>query len=229
MARTSANPLWNPWANDRKLLDLYRERCRQEAEEMTCAAQAAKILEPLITPGETLLDVGCGGGYYYWSFQKRNIQVCYQGLDYTPEMIELARSEMIIPTDLKKTDFILAAIEDLDRGYDNILCFNVLTNNPHYALPLERMLCCCRKRILIRESFGKELKVTFQPDYNIDEDKRDLRVYHNTYPMNETIEFIKSYGFEVKTIIDERTKDGMEMVCDIPHYWRILMAERKIN
>ena len=36
----------------------------------------------------------------------------------------------------------LGAIEELadDEVYDNVLCFNVLTNSPHYALPLERLL-----------------------------------------------------------------------------------------
>ena len=76
----SANPLWNPWATDRKTLELYRRRCRQEAEEMTCAAQAAEILAEKVVQGETLLDAGCGGGYYYWSFHKRGVVVEYYGL-----------------------------------------------------------------------------------------------------------------------------------------------------
>ena len=59
-----AHPSWNPWANDRATYELYRRRCRREAEEMTCAAQAATILRDRVTPGETLLDAGCGGGYY---------------------------------------------------------------------------------------------------------------------------------------------------------------------
>ena len=64
---TVANRAWNPWANDRKLLELYRLRCRREAVEMTCAAQAARILAERIREPESLLDAGCGGGYYYWS------------------------------------------------------------------------------------------------------------------------------------------------------------------
>jgi hypothetical protein len=38
--------------------------------------------------------------------------------------------------------------------------------------------------------------------------------------------FMESYGFEVTRIKDERTQDGTEMVVDIPHQWRILLAER---
>ena len=110
-----ANQIWNPWANDKKLLELYRKRCCQEIEEMTCAAQAAEILANKIKPGETLLDAGCGGGYYYWSFKNRNIPINYYGLDYTPEMIDLAREEMCTQTDLNRDNFILGSIENLDK------------------------------------------------------------------------------------------------------------------
>jgi len=90
----AAHASWNPWANDRGTLELYRRRCRREAEEMTCAAQAAEILAPLVEPGETLLDAGCGGGYYLWSLRDRGIDVEYHGLDFTPEMVGLAREEV---------------------------------------------------------------------------------------------------------------------------------------
>src|SRR3954452_11316137 len=155
----TAHPAWNPWASDRNTLELYRRRCRREAEEMTCAAQAADILKPLIGTGETLLDAGCGGGYYWWSFADRDVDVEYHGLDYTPEMVELARSELAPRARLEPERFQLGAIEDLEEQYDTVLCFNVLTNSPHYALPLERLLASTRERLLLRESLGDELTV----------------------------------------------------------------------
>ena len=42
---------------------------------MTCAAQAAEILGERVRPGETLLDAGCGGGYYLHSLRNRGIGV----------------------------------------------------------------------------------------------------------------------------------------------------------
>jgi SAM-dependent methyltransferase len=213
------NKRWNPWANDRNTYELYRRRCRGDAEEMTCAAQAAEILAPLVRPGETLLDAGCGGGYYLHSFRKRGIDVRYHGLDYTPEMIELARSEM-------GDHFTLGAIEDLTAEYDNVICFNVLTNSPHYALPLERLLQAARKRLVLRESMGDELVVRYTPDPYLDEGARHIRVYHNTYPIAEVTAFMREHGFTVTRIPDRRSNDGVEMVVDIPHTWRILIAER---
>jgi SAM-dependent methyltransferase len=225
MTRT-ANPIWNPWENDKQTYDLYRRRCRREAEEMTCAAQAAEILAGRVTLGETLLDAGCAGGYYYWSFHNRNVPVEYYGLDYTPLLIDLARNELCPRAGLPADRFMVGAIEDLDQSFDNILCFNVLTNSPHYAAALERLLLCARKRVLLRESLGDQLIVTYTPDPYLDEDKRHIRVYHNTYPIAEVTSFMESYGFEVTRIKDERTQDGTEMVVDIPHQWRILLAER---
>lgn len=226
-SRDVANPLWNVWSNTRDTLDLYRRRCRREAEEMTCAAQAAKIIATTVSPGETLLDAGCGGGYYYWSFADRNMPLEYYGLDYTPEMIKLAREEMAPRAGLPTDRFILGSIENLDRAFDNVICFNVLTNCPHYAYLLERLLLCTKKRILIRESMGPELKILYLPDRYLDEGKRHMRQYFNTYPVEEVKAVMAEYGFEVIQIRDERSGDGTELVCDIPHTWKILLGERK--
>jgi SAM-dependent methyltransferase len=223
---TVANPLWNPWANDRNTLELYRRRCRKEAEEMTCAAQAAEVLGALAGRGESLLDAGCGGGYYWWSFADRGAQLDWHGVDYTPEMIELARSELAPRAGLDPDRFTLGAIEDVEAEYDNVLCFNVLTNSPHYALGLERLLGAARRRVLLRESLGDELIVRYTRDPYLDEGKRHIRVYHNTYPIDEVEAFMEDHGFRVTRIRDERTGDGTEMVVDIPHQWRILLGER---
>jgi SAM-dependent methyltransferase len=225
---TIANPAWNPWANDRNTFELYRRRCRREAEEMTCAAQAAEVLGGLAGSGESLLDAGCGGGYYWWSFAERGAELDWHGLDFTPEMIELARAELAPRAGLEPERFRVGAIEDLPdgEGYDNVLCFNVLTNSPHYALPLERLLGAARKRILLRESMGAGLTVRYTPDPYLDEGSRHIRVYHNTYPLEEVEAFMEEHGFRVTRIRDERTQDGTEMVVDIPHEWRILLGER---
>lgn len=213
---------WNPWANDRNTLALYRRRCRGEAEEMTCAAQAAELLRDRVTPGETLLDAGCGGGYYLHSLRARGVDVRYHGLDYTPEMIELARNEMGIGHE----HFELGSIEELATEYDNVLCFNVLTNSPHYAQPLERLLHAARRRIVLRESLGDDLIVRYTPDAYLDEGMRHIRVYHNQYPIEEVTAFMVEHGFTVTRVVDRRSNDGVEMVVDIPHRWRILVGER---
>ena len=223
---TVAHPAWNPWENDEKTIDLYRRRCRLEAEEMTCASQAARLLRKFVCPGETLLDAGCGGGYYAHSFRACSVPVQYHGLDYTPLMIEMARAETSPRAGIPEARFTLGAIEWLEGEWDNVLCFNVLTNSPHYALPLERLLRCTRKRLLLRESMGDSLIVRYSPDPYLDEGKRHIRVYHNQYPLSEVSRLMEELGFRVTPIVDERTNDAVESVVDIPHRWRILLAER---
>jgi SAM-dependent methyltransferase len=218
---------WNPWANDRNTLALYRRRCRQEAEEMTCAAQAAELIAERVRPGESLLDAGCGAGYYLHSLRARGVDVAYHGVDYTPEMIELAREEMCPRADVAPERFALGAIEDVADTFDTVLCFNVLTNSPHYALPLERLLHATRRRLLLRESMAEALAIRYTPDPYLDDGARHIRVYHNTYPIDEVTAFIEEHGFSVTRVADRRSNDGMEMVVDIPHYWRILVAERR--
>src|SRR5262249_41587959 len=120
---SAADPRWNPWANDRNTLELFRKRCRGEADEMTCAAQAAEVLAERLRPGETLLDAGCAGGHYVHSLRSRGVEVEYHGLDYTPEMIALAHAELCPRTGLPESRFELAAIEGLDARYDTVLCF----------------------------------------------------------------------------------------------------------
>src|SRR4051812_19645498 len=205
----AANALWNPWANDRNTLELYRRRCRREAEEMTCAAQAAEILREHVEAGESLLDAGCGGGYYLWSLLDRGVDVEYHGLDFTPEMVELAREEVAPRAGLDPERFRLGAIEALDERYDTVLCFNVLTNSPHYGLPLERLLRSARRRVLLRESMDDALVVRFTPDPYLDEGARHIRVYHNTYPIGEVRALMEEEGFRVTQIRDERSGDGV--------------------
>ena len=194
---------------------------------MTCAAQAARILQPAVAAGETLLDAGCGGGYYYWSFESRGIPIEYYGLDYTPEMIDLARAEICPRARLPTNRFTLGGIEYLEDSFDNVICFNVLTNSQHYALPLERLLACTRKRIVLRESLADALTVRFTPDTYLDAGKQHIRVYHNTYPVAEVMALMEACGFAATQLVDERSRGGVEMVVDIPHYWTVLYGERR--
>ncbi|MEO6096902.1 MAG: methyltransferase domain-containing protein [Fibrobacteria bacterium] len=216
----------NPWANDRKLLELYRRRCRRETEEMTSAAQAAEIIAETARPGESLLDAGCGGGYYYWSFQSRAPGLAYHGLDHTPAMVELATVEMA-KAGLPAERFQLGDIADLEREFDHTVCFHVLATSPHYAHLLDRLLACTRKRLVLRESLADTAGTTYQADAYLDEDKQHIQVYHNTYAMEEMKAFIEARGFSVVNVPDKRSKNGMEMVCDVPHWWKILVADRR--
>ena len=61
---------------------------------MTCAAQAADLLVPLAVNGKTILDVGCGSGYFFHSLKNRNIPLEYYGVDATASLIKIGQEEL---------------------------------------------------------------------------------------------------------------------------------------
>ena len=213
------------WEHSAQVKDLYARRCRLEAEEMTCAAQAAELLAPLVTQGDTLLDAGCGSGYFYHSLRKREVPVEYFGIDGAPSLIEIGREilpEYGLPSDRLRT----MRIEDLDGEVDHVVCLNVLSNIDNYHRRLERLLRCARKTVILRESCKEAGEYRYVLDEYLDAGC-GLRVYVNAYPVDEVKAFIGSYGFMVEQVEDRRTSGHPEQVIDYPHYWTFLVAESR--
>lgn len=219
---------WNKfclWDHSASVRELYAKRCRLEAEEMTCAAQAAELLAPCVEPGDKLLDVGCGSGYLFHSLVSRKIPVEYWGLDASESLVEIGRS--ILPDyGLPVERLLHGRIEDLDAVVDHVVCMNVLSNIDNYHRPLERLLLVARKTVILRESVDETASYSYVKDKYLDEGV-DLKVHVNTYPQREFTDFIRSYGFEVESIVDRRTNGEPEMVIDYPHYWKFFLAIRK--
>lgn len=225
MIRSGGKLKYNIWEHSRRVKELYTRRCRQQEEEMTCAAQAAELLAPLVEPGDTLLDVGCGSGYFYHSLRKRNIPVEYWGIDSAPSLIAIGRREMPafgLPPDRLR----VMEIDDLDGEVDHVVCLNVLTNLDNYHRPLERLLKVARKSVILRESCKQEASYLYVRDEYLDPGV-ELKVHVNAYPLQEWLEFIASYGFQVEVITDRRTGGRPEMVIGYPHWWTFFRAVRR--
>jgi len=214
------------WEHSATVWDLYRRRCLLQAEEMTCAAQAAELFRSRVAPGDTLLDAGCGSGYFYHSLQKRGIPAQYYGIDGAPTLIGIGRRYMPqfgLPAD----HLTVVRLEDLDASADHVLCMNVLSNIDNYHRPLERLLQTARKSVILRESLGDTTQYLYVKDKYLDEGC-DLKVHVNTYALSEVSDFIRSYGFRVTAVMDERTLGQPELVIDYPHHWCFLVAEREV-
>ena len=218
------NKFWH-WNHSASVRELYTKRCRLEAEEMTCAAQAAELLAPCVAPGDQLLDAGCGSGYLFHSLVSQKIPVEYWGIDACESLIEIGRS--ILPDyGLASERLLHGRIEDLDGMVDHAVCMNVLSNIDNYHRPLERLLLMSRKTVILRESVNETSSYCYVRDKYLDKGV-DLKVYVNTYPQTEFIDFIRSYGFEVESVVDRRTNGRPEMVIDYPHYWKFFLATRR--
>lgn len=214
------------WEHSNRLKELYARRCRLEEEEMTCAAQAAELLAPYVTLGDTLLDVGCGSGYFFHSVRKRGIPVEYFGIDAAPSLIDIGR-KYLPEYGLSPERLQVMRIEDVDGVVDHVVCTNVLSNIDNYHRPLERLLKCACKTLILRESLKEHAEYTYVTDRYLDEGCH-LKVYVNAYPVREVMAFIESYGFDVRRIEDLWTRGEPELVIGYPHYWTFLVA-RRIN
>lgn len=210
------------WEHSAHIRDLYARRCRLEAEEMTCAAQAAELLRPLVEPGDTLLDAGCGAGYFFHSLRSRDIPAEYYGIDASQALIEIGRD--ILPSHGLAAQRLQALrIEDLDGRVDHVVCMNVLSNLDNYHRPLERLLSCARKTILLRESLADAADYRYVRDRYLDPGV-ELSVYVNTYPLSEVLGFMRERGFEGRAITDERSGGEAELVIGYPHAWTFVQA-----
>lgn len=208
---------YNIWEHSPSVRDLYARRARQEAEEMTCHVQAVNILRPHISPDDSVLDVGCGSGYFYHSL--KGLPVTYTGIDSSEALLEIGRSA--IP---EIADRLLnIRIEDMAGKIDHIACTNVLSNICNYHRPLERMLECARKTVILRESISDHTSYSYVIDNFLD---RPMRVHVNTYGRDEIKSFIEGFGYSVKFHTDDYTGGKPQDVIGHPHYWMFVEAVR---
>jgi SAM-dependent methyltransferase len=210
------------WEHSSTVRDLYARRCRLEAEEMTCAAQCAELLAPHAAAGDTLLDAGCGSGYFFHSLRTRSIPVEYFGIDAAPSLVAIGQ-QLLPPFGLPAERLQVMRIEDLDGDVDHVVCMNVLSNLDNFHRPLERLLRCANKTVILRESAKDEAHYAYVHDNYLDAGI-DLKVHVNAYSIGELTAFIESHGFQVTAIQDRYTGGQPQSVIDHPHYWTFFLA-----
>ncbi len=224
MIRTDGWDTYSIWEHSENVKDLYARRCRKEAEEMTAHAQAAELLVPRTSPGDTLLDAGCGSGYFFHSLVARGVPVEYWGIDACRSFIDIGRG--ILPSyGLPSERLLHLRFEDLDGEVDHVVCLNVLSNLDNYHRPLERLLKMARKSVILRESIKNGAHYQYVHDEYLDSGA-ELRVYVNHYDLENMMTFIRSYGYRVEPIIDRRSGGRPELVIGYEHHWTFLVADR---
>lgn len=212
------------WEHSTSLRKLYEQRARDTEPEMTCAAQAADLLAPNVETGDTVLDVGCGSGWFFHSLRRRGIAGEYWGIDAAPSLVAIGQQQLPafgLPAERLK----VMRIEDFDGEADHVVCLNVLSNIDNYHRPLERILNAARKTVVLRESCAEQAEYRYVVDEYLDSE-RPLRVHVNTYPLDEWTRFIESYGFTVEVHTDVRCGGRPELVIGYPHHWTFFLARR---
>jgi len=214
----------NIWEHSVTVRDLYRKRARRKAEEMTCHRQAAELLAPLASAGESLLDAGCGSGYFYHSLALHGLKLEYYGIDATDCLAALGREALPafgLPAERLRT----LRIEDFDGEVDHVVCINVLSNIDNYHRPLERLLAAAGKSVILRESLADKADYQYVVDRYLDPGC-ELRVHVNTYAIGDVKSFVQSQGFEATVVEDRHTRGEPELVIGYPHHWKFLVCRR---
>lgn len=222
------DPGGNIWEHSQPVRKLYAQRAAGEGE-MDASAQAAELLAPYIKGRSVppkLLDAGCGSGYLWHSFAKRDLKVEYYGLDYSPSLVEIGR--LILPDlGLPAERLMVGAIEDLwEQSFDLAALINTLSFCPDFRLPLDRLALTGAEVILIRDNFGSETMIRWEEDGYLDPGHNHLKAYWNQWNVAEVADFLAGYGFKTEQILDRRTGGRVEMVVDKPYYWSWLLARR---
>ena len=227
MIKTDGFKHYNSWDHSVSLRELYRRRCQRREPEMTCAAQAADLLAPLAVNGKTILDVGCGSGYFFHSLKNRNIPLEYYGVDATASLIKIGQEEL--PSyGLPAYHLQSAQIEDLTGKADFVLCMNVLTYLGNFHAPLARILDIAETNVILRESLSDIADYAFVSDDQLDEGMK-LNVHINTYNRKDVINFIQARGFDVTEMQDIHSGGQPEFFLGRAHHWRFLLATRKYS
>lgn len=218
---------FNIWEHSAAVRELYAQRCRREAEVMTSHRQAVRLLAPHAAAGDTLLDAGCGSGYFFHALTDQPLALEYYGIDASAALLDIGRG--ILPGyGLPASRLIGMRLEDLSAAVDHVVCTNVLSNIDNFHRPLERLLLAARKTVVLRESIAGESTYSYVEDRYLDPGVR-LKVHVNTYARHDIQSFIESYGFDAAFAIDDYTKGEPQLVIDHPHYWTFVVATRRVG
>ena len=182
---------WRVWDANKKYGEVFYKRATGELPEMESSKAVTKIITPLMQDGNTLVDVGCGGGHYLKSIAKRaETTFDYKGVDATPYYIEQGEKawkdnqghEKLTNTSFQVGDIFNVPLED-GTG-DVVICNNVLLHLPSVEKPISELIRVSKKYILIRALIGRtsfRVKQVNSPE-EYDEKGEPLSFnFHNIY------------------------------------------------
>jgi SAM-dependent methyltransferase len=197
---------------------------------MDSSAQGAELLAPFAAALKSprLLDVGCGGGHFYHSLKRRGLSADYFGLDSSRQAVRTARAAFET-LGLDRGRIILGRVEDLfGLEFDLAVIINTMTFCADFRQPLDRIIDTGVRAVVIRDNFGPETEIRWEPDGFLDEGFNHLCGYWNRWSEAAVADFFSQRGFATKKVMDNRTKGQMELVVNKPYYWSWLLAWRRL-
>jgi ubiquinone/menaquinone biosynthesis C-methylase UbiE len=198
---------WNGWKNNQPYGDLFFKRATGELPEMESSKALAKIIQPYLEEGDKIGDIGCGGGHYLRSIDKKATKKFhYLGVDHTEYYIEKANEAFSKGSNENgyriTTSFIQGDIFSLplnNEAVDIAICNNVLLHLPSIEKPIAELLRIAKKTVIIRTLIGDHtfrIKQVFSPE-EFDENGEPLHFhFHNIYSKSYFESILKKNGIQ---------------------------------
>ena len=199
---------WRIWDKDKDYGDLFFRRAIGELPEMESSKALAKKVNEIITENDRILDVGCGGGHYLRSLDKKiKSSFSYIGIDQTEYYIkrakeafslELNKNSLRTKTEFKVGDIFNIPVED--NNSEVVICNNVFLHLPSIEKPLSELIRVSKKWIIIRTLIGTSsfrIKQVEQPEqYDVNGEPFNFH-YYNIYSENYIRELLEKMGNEI--------------------------------
>lgn len=139
------------WEKHNNYEKLMRARAEGKAEEMEAAKSLKESLD--YKEGMTVLDVGCGTGYYYRTLSQLDKNIDYTGTDITEGYLETARKNF------PEAKFIKGDLMSLpfdDNSFDTVICVNVLQHLKHTEVKdaIKELIRVSRGNVVLRVPIG---------------------------------------------------------------------------
>src|ERR1700676_5583763 len=117
---------WDDPIAGKRYGDVFLERATGELPEMESSKAAARRVAPLLSPNDSFLDIGCGGGHYLRSLSNEiQVPFRYVGIDRTDYFIEVARRAHKHTPNVTFEVGDIFNIERTDKSADIVMCNNV--------------------------------------------------------------------------------------------------------
>jgi len=187
-----------------KYLNLSKQRAKGKVPEMEVAKAYSKLLKDSLNQNSKLIDIGCLGGHFLFSFRKRlNKKFYYFGLDPFSHPIKAAKK---IWKNDPNSDFKVGWAQKIpckNKSFDFLICSNVITHIPSIIKPIKEFIRVTKKKIILRTPIHDK-SYRIQMVHN-----KKWWKYSNIEPINEFDKKGNPRSFEY---YDVHSKDYMSSV-----------------
>lgn len=142
---------WRIWDKRMDYGEILARRATGELPEMESSKALAALLKPLVRPGDSILDVGCGAGHYLRSLLREiDVPFSYTGADATQGYIDLARKAWTGHANARFEVADAFALPFADASFDLVFSSNLLLHLPSIRKPVAEMVRVAKRHALMR-------------------------------------------------------------------------------